>query len=160
MGNIKFEDRAQVYQAAIDLWGPDHQVGVAAEEMAELTQALSKLRRYGPRPDLLAGAAEEVADVLNMVEQLRMIYQIDALVELNRPAKVEKLAGEIAAEKARRAAVKPRVIEIKASCCGDCPYYNMKRHCCGLGARDEGKAQDPFYADCPLNWRADHGNQP
>lgn len=36
------------------------------------------------------------------------------------------------------------------TCCGDCVYYNTKKHYCTRGAKDEGKAQDHFYADCPL----------
>ena len=34
-------------------------------------------------------------------------------------------------------------------CCGDCGYYNWKKHKCNR-AVDEGNAQDHFYADCPL----------
>ena len=47
-----------------------------------------------------------------------------------------------------------RIIEIECSCCGDCPYYNWKKHRCGKGAT-EGAAADPFYSDCPLIWRED-----
>ena len=46
-----------------------------------------------------------------------------------------------------------RIIEIEIGCCGDCPYYSWKKHKCGKGATDEGKATDKFYADCPLKWR-------
>lgn len=35
------------------------------------------------------------------------------------------------------------------SCCGDCGYYNWKKHKC-TRAVDKGAAQDHFYADCPL----------
>ena len=34
-------------------------------------------------------------------------------------------------------------------CCGECGYYNWKRHRC-TRAEEEGGAQDHFYADCPL----------
>lgn len=41
--------------------------------------------------------------------------------------------------------------EAKAiSCCGDCIYYNYKRHRCMRGCNDEGEATDSFYRDCPL----------
>lgn len=41
--------------------------------------------------------------------------------------------------------------EAKAiSCCGDCIYYNYKRHRCMRGCSDEGEATDSFYRDCPL----------
>ena len=36
-------------------------------------------------------------------------------------------------------------------CCGDCVYYDWKKHKCKGGAHDEGTAQDPFFADCPLD---------
>lgn len=35
------------------------------------------------------------------------------------------------------------------TCCGDCGYYNWKKHKC-TRATDEGDARDNFYADCPL----------
>lgn len=34
-------------------------------------------------------------------------------------------------------------------CCGECAYYNMKKHKCMGGAKDPGKAEDNFYNDCP-----------
>ena len=36
------------------------------------------------------------------------------------------------------------------TCCADCTYYNLKKHYCIRGCKDEGKATDHFYADCPL----------
>lgn len=44
-------------------------------------------------------------------------------------------------------------IEIELSCCGDCPFYNWKKHKCSKGAKNEGKAQDSFYSDCPFKQR-------
>lgn len=34
-------------------------------------------------------------------------------------------------------------------CCGECAYYNMKKHKCTGGAEYSGKAEDSFYTDCP-----------
>lgn len=34
--------------------------------------------------------------------------------------------------------------------CAECANYSTKLHKCTAGAVDEGKAQDSFYADCPL----------
>lgn len=45
-----------------------------------------------------------------------------------------------------------RVIEIKIGCCGECPYYSMKKHKCQRGAVDEGEPREHFYRDCPLPW--------
>lgn len=33
--------------------------------------------------------------------------------------------------------------------CGECVNYDWRRHKCRI-CKDEGTAQDPFYADCPL----------
>lgn len=33
--------------------------------------------------------------------------------------------------------------------CGECADYDWRRHKCRI-CKDEGTAQDPFYADCPL----------
>lgn len=41
----------------------------------------------------------------------------------------------------------------KINCCGECPYYNLKKHKpdgVNCTAHDEGKPQDSFYKDCPL----------
>lgn len=46
-----------------------------------------------------------------------------------------------------------RIIEIKIGCCGDCPFYDWKKHKCSKGAVDEGDATDHFYVDCPLQWK-------
>jgi hypothetical protein len=57
----------------------------------------------------------------------------------------------------RRRKVK-RIIEIEIGCCGDCPYYNWKKHNCGKGAKEEGKPTDNFYVNCPLNYREEEKN--
>ena len=36
------------------------------------------------------------------------------------------------------------------SCCGDCGYYNWKKHECSRFCKDEGDPRFPFYRDCPL----------
>lgn len=49
-----------------------------------------------------------------------------------------------------------RIIKIEICCCGDCPYYDYKKHKCKIGATDEGKPTDNFYADCPLAWEEEN----
>lgn len=34
-------------------------------------------------------------------------------------------------------------------CCGDCIYYNFKKHACNRGAHIVERATDFFFADCP-----------
>lgn len=60
-----------VYQAALDEWGKDLQVIMAIEEMAELTQALTKDLRGIPDSDNIL---EEMADVEIMLTQLKIVY--------------------------------------------------------------------------------------
>ena len=45
-----------------------------------------------------------------------------------------------------------RIIEIEIGCCGECPYYSMKKHKCQRGAADEGDPREHFFRDCPLPW--------
>lgn len=35
-------------------------------------------------------------------------------------------------------------------CCGDCVYYNWKKHRCTNGANKDPDPRSPFFADCPL----------
>lgn len=34
--------------------------------------------------------------------------------------------------------------------CGECGYYSLSKHKCTRGCRQETRAQDKFYDDCPL----------
>lgn len=45
-----------------------------------------------------------------------------------------------------------RKIKLDIGCCGDCPYYNWKKHKCSEGASLELDARKPFYDDCPLDF--------
>lgn len=39
---------------------------------------------------------------------------------------------------------------VKIYCCGDCVYYDWKKHRCRRGAYVEGNNDESFYRDCPL----------
>ena len=58
-----------VYIEAITTYGEIPQIDVAIEEMAELTQAISKYRRYKDTEDFL-NLVEELADVNIVLEQV------------------------------------------------------------------------------------------
>lgn len=64
----------EVFEAAINKFGIDHQVDKAIEEMAELTKALIKERRENNMysDEIL----DEIVDVSIMIEQLKMIHFI------------------------------------------------------------------------------------
>lgn len=64
-------DSEPLCQEAIDLWGIDAQVFMAIEEMAELTNALCKMKRGRTKPEDII---TEIADVQIMMEQLRLFF--------------------------------------------------------------------------------------
>ena len=59
-----------IYKRAKNMWGKELQLVVAMEEMAELSQQLSKWIRE--RPDYNS-IAEELADVIIMLEQIEFL---------------------------------------------------------------------------------------
>lgn len=62
-----------IFEKAIEVYGADLQKQVAIEEMAELTKEICKdFRGVGNREHI----AEEIADVLIMMSQLEIIYDI------------------------------------------------------------------------------------
>ena len=62
-----------IFEKAIETYGADLQKQVAIEEMAELTKEICKdFRGEGNREHI----AEEIADVLIMMSQLEIIYDI------------------------------------------------------------------------------------
>jgi NTP pyrophosphatase (non-canonical NTP hydrolase) len=68
-----------IYARVVEAWGEDSQLDMITEEMAELIQAISKFRRaktQEKKAKAYIHLCEEVADVENMVNQLR--YMLDA----------------------------------------------------------------------------------
>lgn len=68
----------EIFKKAIGTYGKDYQTGVAMEECAELTQAVSKCRRYGGVGKYRENLIEEIADVRICIEQLMIMYGISA----------------------------------------------------------------------------------
>lgn len=78
----------EILKSAIEHYGKDMQQYVAIEEMSELQKEICKFQRgIGNKLHL----AEEIADVEIMVEQLKMIYKCDQMVEIYKIKKVERL---------------------------------------------------------------------
>ena len=67
------EENRERCSRVIKVYPRDHQMLVAMEELAELTQAISKYLRYGDTEPLL----EEFTDVVVMLEQIRQMLQIE-----------------------------------------------------------------------------------
>ena len=92
MNKINYEDRKNVYQAALRKWGVDLQTMMAVEEMSELTKEICKVKRGKMDLDALA---DEIADVTIMLEQLREIYGLNDAVCDHMDAKILRLQSRI-----------------------------------------------------------------
>jgi len=82
-------DQKKICLRAIDHWGVEHQKRKAMEELGELLVELSKEQDGRTNADLIRG---ELADVIIMCEQLRLIYggkETDAWID----RKLERLWG-------------------------------------------------------------------
>lgn len=69
-------------------YGYKVQARQAIEEMAELTQAICKIQRYGFQDDYTDNLIEEIADVSIMVEQLKIL--------VGSPSVTKKMKNKIA----------------------------------------------------------------
>lgn len=98
MNQIPFEERKKVYTKALITWGDRAQMIVAVEELAECQKEICKILRGGENfPHL----AEEIADATIMLEQMRMIFNINDMVCAHMDEKVKRLEerlGDIHAE--------------------------------------------------------------
>lgn len=81
---------------AIYHFGPTHQVEKAIEEMSELTKELIKHKHGAENFDEIA---EEMGDVEITLEQLRMIFDNDRIVDASKQEKLRKLRHKIFEEK-------------------------------------------------------------
>lgn len=103
MNKIGYEERAKVYTDALQTFGPNMQLIVALEEMAELQKEITKALRGDLNPMHLA---EEVADATIMLEQLRQIFNINEPVCEMMDHKIERLAHRVAAAKSQKDALR------------------------------------------------------
>ena len=62
---------ATIYKKAVQTWGISHQMNMASEECGELLSALNKFRRARVKKEAVI---EEIADVMIMMEQLRIWF--------------------------------------------------------------------------------------
>ena len=86
------KQRKQVYTSALIAYGDRIQMTVALEEMAECHQAICKILRGGENFDHLA---EEVADAIICLEQMRLLFNIDERVEHYIESKVHRLESNL-----------------------------------------------------------------
>lgn len=101
------EQEKSILQKAIETYGVSTQIDVAVEELAELTKALMKDRRnckfrkqgrFGVFLSERASVADEIADVLIMLEQLQMIFSNEYQVEKIKKGKIQRLENRLREE--------------------------------------------------------------
>lgn len=92
MGQQANESRREIYLQAIRKWGSDMQTQVAIEEMSELTKEICKAYRG---QENVRAIADEIADVTIMLEQLRVIYDVEEETEKRIEFKVDRLKKRI-----------------------------------------------------------------
>lgn len=91
--NIDFQ-MEKVYIKAIETYGEEAQINMVFEEMAELQKELCKyLRKKDTRNkiDLIPSIAEEIADVEIMLDQMKLLFEIESAVEKFKTMKVDRL---------------------------------------------------------------------
>lgn len=97
MNELNYEERAAIYSSAIKQFGAETQITVAIEEMSELTKELCKLRRADGQ---LFNLAEEIADVTIMLEQMRLLFNVNEQVCDIMDFKLRRLVKRIELAKA------------------------------------------------------------
>ena len=94
-GRLSYEDRVAVYKKAIVKYGVEKQMTVAIEEMSEVIKELCKLQRgIGNRDHL----AEEIADAMIVLEQMRLVFNLNQAVCDKMDEKIERLQRKVAWE--------------------------------------------------------------
>ena len=88
------KDFEKAYQKFLQVWGEDAQIMMAIEEMSELTKELCKYLRYKNFNEesvekVVPNINEEIADVLNCIEQLEIMFDSEKINEI-RKAKIER----------------------------------------------------------------------
>lgn len=78
-----------IFGKALSHYGPEEQIKMLYEEMAELQLAVCK---HGRGADNIDNIAEEIADVGIMLDQMRLLFDVAPLSEAKRGEKVARLA--------------------------------------------------------------------
>ena len=88
-----YEDRREVYEQAIAVYGEEAQLWIVIEEISELQKEICKYMRG--KHDFEA-IADEIADVTIMLEQAQLIFGISkADIDSHMAAKVERLKNRM-----------------------------------------------------------------
>lgn len=87
-------NKEELYNLAIATYGEKAQINQGIEEMAELIQAVNKFHRK-PTIENLKNIAEEIVDVEIMLEQYKIIYAANPIVEKLKNQKLQRLASRL-----------------------------------------------------------------
>ena len=91
---MEYKNRKKVYVQAIEQWGAEAQLVIALEELNECGKEICKvLRGKGD----MAHLAEEVADATIMLEQVRIMFNINDNVQREMERKILRLEHRIEA---------------------------------------------------------------
>lgn len=91
------DDFKDVYAYFINEQGINSQRRMCIEEMSELIKELCKIERYqgtNKEAEIVGNIKEELADVLNMIEQLVFYYGVDD-IESIRTKKINDLMSKL-----------------------------------------------------------------
>lgn len=78
----------EIYRAAIEKYGDNHQMMMCIEEMSELTKELCKNIRGRNNKEQIA---EEIADVQIMLEQMKILFDCETVVCFWTDEKLQRL---------------------------------------------------------------------
>ncbi len=81
------KDKCKLYRQALEKWGTA-QIIITFEEMAELQKELSKYLRG---KENITEIAEEIADVTIMLEQMKLLFNIEDIVKDYKNQKLRRL---------------------------------------------------------------------
>ena len=81
-----------LYERNIQYHGIEQETTIAMEECSELIQAISKCKRYGCTDKYRENLIEEIADVLIIINELQLIYDIsDNDIENIKNTKMDRM---------------------------------------------------------------------
>ena len=92
MNNIDYSERCKTYTKAMMAFGERNQLIVAVEELSECQKEICKILRGGE--DYLH-LAEEVADATIMLEQIRLMFNINDCVCNIMDEKIKRLDDRV-----------------------------------------------------------------
>lgn len=87
--------RAQVYDKALLHYGKEGQLVVALEELSECQKEICKVMRGDGNLEHLA---EEIADATIMLEQVRLIFDLNEMVSREVDRKIQRLDDRLKKE--------------------------------------------------------------